>query len=105
MGASQLITRCALVLNAIRGVCLKPQVPVLEDQHIALADGHRAKGGAVDRAELAGAGERTADPIEAVGGPIAWEVDHIFMQAAAQDGAGAGGVVFTDESQIPGRSG
>jgi hypothetical protein len=79
---------------AVLDLRLKAQIPILEDQHIALADGHRAKAGAVNGAELAGAGERTADPMEAVGGPISWEVDHIFMQAAAQDGTGSAWMVL-----------
>ena len=87
------------------GLPLKPQVPILEDQHIALADGHRAQAGAGDGAELAGAGEGAADPIEAVIGASAGEVDHIFVQAAAQDRAGSGGMVLMDGGQIAGQTG
>ena len=86
------------------GLPLKPQVPILEDQHIALADGHRAQAGAGDGAELAGAGEGAAEPIEAVIGPIAGEVDHVFVQAAAQDGAGSAWMVLMNQGQITGRS-
>ena len=51
-----------------------------------------------------GAGEGAAEPIEGVIGPIAWEAVPIFMQAAAQDGAGSAWMVMMDEGQIPGRS-
>lgn len=49
-----------------------------------------------------GLGEGAADPIGGVIGPISWEIDNRFVQAAAQDGAGSVWMLLMDEGEITG---